>query len=202
VAFLVNIAILWHDAVTGASRHVLKGHSSSVHLVAFLPDSKLLASASDDNIVRLWDAVTGASRGVLKGHSRLIHAVAFSPDGRLLASASSDNTVRLWDAVTGAPRGVLKGYSSLIQAVAFSPDSKLLASTSYDKIVRLWDIKTTKAIQKLSTKMPIYNLSFSNNRSYLKTKCRLLKLNSLGLVSLLESGLPESKFLLYLSIKE
>jgi len=38
---------------------MLKGHSGLVRSVAFLSNSKLLASASDDEIVRLWDAATG-----------------------------------------------------------------------------------------------------------------------------------------------
>jgi WD40 repeat protein len=43
---------LW-DSATGAHLQKLKGHSSFVSVVAFLPDSKLVASASYGEMVRL-----------------------------------------------------------------------------------------------------------------------------------------------------
>ena len=90
------------DIPARAAGRTLEGHSSCVRAVAFSPDGKLVASASDDNRVRFQDSATGKACKTLKGHSCMVMAVALSPDGKLVASASYDKTVRLWDSVTGA----------------------------------------------------------------------------------------------------
>jgi WD40 repeat protein len=60
---------LW-DAGTGAALQTLKGYLSSVLLIAFLLDSKLVALAGLYNkTVKLWDAGTGVLLQTLKGHS-------------------------------------------------------------------------------------------------------------------------------------
>ena len=59
---------------------------SIVNDVAFRPDGNMLASACDDQTVRLWDANTGQHIRTLSGHTKMVESVAFSPDGNMLVS--------------------------------------------------------------------------------------------------------------------
>ncbi|RAH40629.1 WD40 repeat domain-containing protein [Aspergillus brunneoviolaceus CBS 621.78] len=131
-----------------ACLQTLEGHGGWVQSVVFSHDSKLLASASHDNTVKLWNAASGACLQIFKGHSGSVHgaslqtlknhsgwiqSVVFSHDSKLLASASDDKTIRLWITVSSACLQTLKGHGSWVQSVVFSHDSKLLASASRDE---------------------------------------------------------------------
>jgi WD40 repeat protein len=115
----------------------LSGHSEAVLSVAYSPDSRRLASGSNDRTVKIWDAETGALIRTLR-HSERVLSVAYSPDSRRLASGSSDNTIKIWDAETGALLRTLSGHSEIVRSVAYSPDGRRLASGSLDKTVKIW----------------------------------------------------------------
>ncbi len=102
----------------------------AIRSLAFSPDGRRLATASDDGAVRLWDASTGKKVASLQGHKEIVESVAFSPDGRFLASAGDERMVRLWDVATGKELRRLAAGSFPVLSVAFAPDGKTLVSST------------------------------------------------------------------------
>ena len=158
--------MLWNPETRQLSAS-LRGPPTWIRNVVFKPDSKTLASASDDYTIRLWDIKTGKCYAILEAHSGWVSTITFSPDGRTLASGSNDTTVRLWDVETGELRKILKGHSGWINSVVFSPDGQILASASFDQTIRLWSSVKAQCIGCFEGHQgPVSALVFSPNSKF------------------------------------
>jgi len=152
----------------------LKSDRVSFRGVAFSPDGRLLAAASDegsfDPPAWLWDPATGKCLHTLTGHTDTVWGVAFSPDGRLLATVSGDKTARLWDPATGQCVRTLTGHIGPVRGVAFSPpDGQLLATAAYET-VGLWDPATGKQLRALTSHTGwVFGVAFSPDGRLLAT---------------------------------
>jgi hypothetical protein len=74
--------------------------------IAFSPDARVLACASDDGAVHLLDMSTGQEIRSLGDHDvDEVTALDFAPGGAVLASTDLSSSVYLWSARTGAAIG-------------------------------------------------------------------------------------------------
>jgi RNA polymerase sigma factor (sigma-70 family) len=113
-------------------------------LLAFSPNSKLLAWKANDGPVVLWDVAARKERLRLEGHGTRfpLNSLAFSPDGKLIA-VSDRETAEVWDTQTGwkvasggetwvddSGTSVIPGLARLdCGALAFAPHSTMLAAS-------------------------------------------------------------------------
>jgi WD40 repeat protein/serine/threonine protein kinase len=84
-----------YDTATGRLGRTLVGHQRGIRKLAFMPDSRRLASAGYDDTVRVWDVVTG-QEVLSRPAPRNVVDLGFSRDGRRLSAVAADGTVRTW----------------------------------------------------------------------------------------------------------
>jgi WD40 repeat protein len=100
------------DIQAGGSCSNLQGHSDNVNAIDFSPDSKLLASASDDMTVMLQGVKNRNLEVTLSDYSGDVTMVISSPNGKLIASASRDEIVRIRSSEGKKLHFRLEGHSS------------------------------------------------------------------------------------------
>ena len=137
------------DLNTNSIVALLQAHPGTIKSLAFSPNGQLLASGSEDAVVRIWDAQTGSLLQAFSGHEQPVRAVAFTPDGKQLASAGEDETLKIWDVATGKLIHSMETEWSLT-SVAFSPDGKRMVGT-HTRMVALWDVPSWTLLTQFTT---------------------------------------------------
>jgi eukaryotic-like serine/threonine-protein kinase len=118
---------------------IFTGHLASVNAVAWSPDGKMIASASDDTYVQVFNASNGQRSVIYTGHTEEVAAVGWSPDGASIASGGEDTTIQVWRADNGSKRLIYQGHTARVNGVSWSNDSQSIVSGSEDKSVQVWN---------------------------------------------------------------
>ncbi len=150
-ALIRTLNALGDGNTTAGGPDVLALNGAGVRAVAYSPDGRWVASASEDGAIMLWSPETGAVKR-LDGHTASVRSLAFSPDGTWLASGGDDAALQLWyNLETPQPgRRRVGSHQGGVWAVAFAPDGKCLASAGADRVVTITDLDTRAEIGSLS----------------------------------------------------
>jgi len=117
--------------------------SSSITLIDFSPDGRLIASGTFGSMyLIIWNWRDG-SRKTLEGVELGINDIRFSPNGRYIAAAMDYGpaSVLIWNVRTGQlVEKLMRGTRyEWVYSIAFMPDGMGLVSAA-SRAVRLWDI--------------------------------------------------------------
>ncbi len=151
---LSGLAAAEPGALANSLSEFVFGYSKAVNAVALSPDGRQAASASQDDLLRLWDLPTGLLLRTFDAQTSGINSVAFSPDGRRILTGGSDNRLRIWDIAAGQAVTVMEGHTGEVLSAAFSPNGLQALSGSKDKTVKLWDAADRPPPQELSRATP------------------------------------------------
>jgi serine/threonine protein kinase/WD40 repeat protein len=111
------------------AKYILRGHTSAVTAISWSPDGTQLASASDDQTVRLWSASSQATTLVYR-YSAPVQAVAWNFNGTLFASGGRDDTVQIWG-TNGLMRYRTPDLAAPVNALAWDLDyNRIFIGTS------------------------------------------------------------------------
>jgi WD40 repeat protein len=152
IAFLLVAALaaaLWPSAADVDSVHSLLAlqNSAPVNALAFSPDSKVLAAASQDKVLNLWDIGTGNLSSRIQSPAG-VSSMAFMPNGDQIVAGELNGV--MFVAQIGGARTIRVfkpdvdyGWENApaVKAVAISPDATRIASGYADGNIQVWSIE-------------------------------------------------------------
>jgi len=157
----------------GAGRELLHelDHESRIQAAAISRDGRLVATAGNNGIVRLWRLPDETYRE-LDPLETAVTSVSFDPKGRFVA-AGSGNAAYVWRTSGGPP---IKKFEpngeegNVVTDVAFGDEGNLLATASNDGNARVWKVRTGVLVNTFSRHQgTITALAFSPDGRWLAT---------------------------------
>jgi WD40 repeat protein len=124
--------------VADGAQQWAQAHGAAIHDLALSADGQFLATAGENNQVKIWQAANGAGgpKPVLEGFSAPVRSVTFTLDNTKVVSGTANNQLVVHDAKTGLLEEIAVRHGGAVEAVASAGETgRQIISSSADKTV-------------------------------------------------------------------
>ncbi|MFK8038264.1 MAG: caspase family protein [Crocinitomicaceae bacterium] len=141
------------------------GHTTQVNAMVVSDNTKFLASAGNNKLVKIWDMASSKEFRTLTGTDGRVGFLAFKEDNRTLLAISSEDEMIAWNVVTGEKLFETPAEGSLKIAAFFIPNSSKILYIDEDGILCSFDSKSKqKKVLNESLYCTNLNVDFKNKR--------------------------------------
>jgi len=158
-----GVAVIF-DTGTWQAFATLAGHTAEVRAVAFDRTGLIVATGSEDSLVKLWDVPSGRFVRTIAA-LRSVRDFSFSPTSSSLA-VGSNARVEVFDASSGACLAEISDARG--STIVFSPDGSLLAGELRGRSgIGLWNVTSWGRVGTLREGREISDIAFSPDGQYI-----------------------------------
>ncbi|AEG00357.1 WD40 repeat-containing protein [Methylomonas methanica MC09] len=122
------------------ARSLTQQHDGGIHAVAMTTTGKLVATAGQDHVIRLWDFSTAQVTRTLKAHHDTVSCLSMASATGRMVSGSHDGSLIVWDLTQSEPLQIYDGRGGQ-GAITISFDGKKAVSGSLDGDLILLDLE-------------------------------------------------------------
>jgi WD40 repeat protein len=127
------------------------GTPTTINVLAFSKDGKLLAAGKDFGRVIVWDLPSRKFLCAVDTGQGIVHAVAISADGQLMATGGQGDafSLKLWHLPDGKLVRTYHNFIGYIRTAAFGPAGAWIVVSENGGAIHVLDIATDKQLAEL-----------------------------------------------------
>ncbi|XXQ36649.1 WD domain, G-beta repeat [Plasmodiophora brassicae] len=154
-------------AIPFTRRYATAAHSGPVRCVA--SRGNVLASAGDDEIIRLYDVAKMVEIGSLMEQSASITHLQMG--NGIMLSGAEDGTICVWSVKSWDCLSKISAHKGRITGLALHPTSPVALSVGADRSLCIWDLATFKKVFSIKAKTGTHSLQWSPSGEHYAFLC-------------------------------